>query len=40
VLAGAYGFLGDAAAHDQKVDLARAVSQVAVGIGFLGGGSS
>jgi putative Mg2+ transporter-C (MgtC) family protein len=38
VLSGAYGFLGDAAAHDQKVDLARSVSQVAVGIGFLGGG--
>jgi putative Mg2+ transporter-C (MgtC) family protein len=38
VLNGAYGFLGDAAAHDQKVDLARTVSQVVVGIGFLGGG--
>jgi putative Mg2+ transporter-C (MgtC) family protein len=38
VLDGAYGFLGDAAAHDQKVDLARTVSQVVVGIGFLGGG--
>jgi len=38
VLTGAYGFLGDAAAHDQKVDLARTVSQVVVGIGFLGGG--
>ncbi len=38
VLAGAYGFLGDAQAHDQKVDLARTISQVVVGIGFLGGG--
>ena len=38
VLNGAYGFLGDAASHDQKVDLARTVSQVVVGIGFLGGG--
>lgn len=38
VLNGAYGFLADAASHDQKVDLARTVSQVVVGIGFLGAG--
>jgi|SRR5678816_4394285 putative Mg2+ transporter-C (MgtC) family protein len=38
VLVSAYGFLGDAAARDQKVDLGRAAAYVAVGIGFLGGG--
>ena len=38
VLVGAYGFLGDAATQDQKVDLGRAAAYVAVGIGFLGGG--